>query len=255
MNEPPKNVPGIFYFVQEFGGEKYEAFMQPELAKKYDELKINAEARDLILSNALDISLRISPEALERLVSFNRHILLLMSHEDSLEEFGESLSLESKEGLIFMMQECCKVVLNFQKALGHELSALIQKPSTNANADGENKSPSSIDAKALKALEKRFTRALEILSKSRKPKRHPLAVMVELNDGKKERVLLTVRAIEVALELATRLQRCPSRKELIEELVTRHHQELISDRDKKNRSDINWSEQLEAAGLKKLPSV
>jgi hypothetical protein len=252
-NGPPKDVPGLFRFVQEFGGRKYKAFMQPELSKKYDELKFNAEARELNLSNALDISLRISPESLERLVQYNRHILLAMSDEDCMEEFGESLSSESKEGLLFMMHQCCKVVLNIQQALGKELSVLMQKSFISSNMDGENESSRLNESEALKILTKRFATSLEILSNSRKTPQKPLHVSLEYDDGKKEKSLLTLRAIDVALELANQLQRCPFKKELSDELETRHHQELIVERDKKNLSPVNWSEQFEQAGLKNLP--
>lgn len=252
-NESPKDVPGLFRFVQEFGGNKYKAYMQPELAKKYDELNLNAEARDLNLSNALDISLRISPESLERLVRHNRHILLAMSDEECLVEFNESLSPESKEGLLFMMHQCCKVVLNIQQSLGKELSILMQKSLLPPNMGGENELSHLSESEAVRILKHRFATSLEILSNSRKTPQRPLFVSIEYAEGKKDKVLLTVRAIDVALELANELQRCPIKKELSDELEARHHQELVVERDKKNLSPVNWSDQFEQAGLKNLP--
>jgi len=255
---PPQDVPGLFRFVQEFGGSKYNVQMQPELSQRYEELKSNAKIEVLELSEALEMSLSIRRKPLEQIAKFNGHMPLTMSDQDCIAEFGQSLSANKREDLLFIMAQCCKVVLNIQKAIGQDLNMLkkvYQLRAWQAQQEGQEEIPYSLEAgkKAFTKIQRNFNAALEILHDEREPSKSPLYVTVSLENDSTIKTPLPIRAIDVALELANNLQRCPLYQELITELQKRHKQELVTDRAKANKTEVNWSEQFEQAGLRGLP--
>jgi hypothetical protein len=274
---PPKDIPGLITFEQKFGATTYEALMHTDLAKRYNELKANTEAKSFDLANALAHAPKIYRERLDDIIENNVHFSLMASEEYALDERidlfdpemkkstgcqsessdkrqkDKSLAPERKQSQLCVMAQCCNVVLNIQKSIGQELAVLMQKPdlSTNDNISIGKVSPEK--EKARRILKQKFATALEIILMERTSDKSYLPVTVKLEDGRTEEIPLVIRAIDVALELANKMQRCPRRAELIAELESRHRQELIVERDKDNLSPVNWSDQLKQAGLQKLP--
>jgi len=76
-------------------------------------------------------------------------------------------------------------------------------------------------------------------------------MVVIVEDGWKRKIPLALRAIQLALELATTLRRSPTKMELTKRLEELHPATRQSKRI--NVSAINWSTIFKQAGLKKLP--
>jgi hypothetical protein len=251
-NQPPEDVQGLFRFEWGFSG-KFEARLQPALARHYKELRANAKSQDFDLAWALDISSKITKKGVDSWVNGDGSLIMSMSDEDYFEEYGKSAPKTLhrrrlinipyfRDGLTTTAKQCCEVVFEIQRSFGTDLTKLMER-----GMDAATKK------KALTSLKKRFSKALSLLHEGKKPHGKFLIVNVILNE-KIERIPLTARAIDVALELADLHLRAPSKEELRKELEKRHTDELITSRDKRDLPPVNWSDIFKQAGLNALPS-
>jgi hypothetical protein len=240
---PTLSVPNLFHFVWKPSG-RYEAEMETALYNRHGELCGNAATSDYDLSWALDIASKISPTALDYLVEKRGYVMLSMTDEACVAEFGKAPSSESRIGQISTMHQCCKIVLAIQRSLGSDLTDLMIK-------DAKGK----LDAR--RRLMKKFNVLLSLLEGKRKHHKGATTVRVKrvrkffidaplpVTEEYEEDVVLAARAIEVTQDLTTELRRLPNKKEVQDTMVKLH--------DELKTTIVNWSQCFKQAGLTKLP--
>ncbi|MCF7790199.1 MAG: hypothetical protein K9N47_29035 [Prosthecobacter sp.] len=244
FRKPPRDVHGLFYFEWSLSG-KYEARLQPELARRYEELKTQLKALDFDLAWALDISTKISQKGVDSWVNGDGGLKMSISDEDYFGEYGEPApkDLHTKkiirapyfrEGLSTIAKQCCQVVFELQRTLGQDLTQLM-----------ESEEKAVKKAKQL-CLKKKFAKALSLLSNNTKPHGNSVIVETTFDDDKIERVPLAAKAIIVALKLTNRhLElKLPAKKDVEIALEALYP-------DLKNYSP-NWSSIFKQSGLNKL---
>ncbi|MCF7787159.1 MAG: hypothetical protein K9N47_13615 [Prosthecobacter sp.] len=243
----PRNVPRLFYFEWSLSG-KYEARLQPELARRYEELTTNSKALDFDLAWALDISSKISKQGIDSWVNGDGALKMSISDEDYLGEYGEPApktpntkrliyTSNFREGLSTIAKQSCQVVFELQRTLGQDLTQLMES---------EEK---AVKKRQLLCLKKKFAKALSLLSNNTKPHGNSVIVETTFDDGKIERVPLPAKAIIVALKLTNRHQelKLPAKKDVEIALEALYP-------DLKNYSP-NWSSIFKQSGLNKLPDL
>lgn len=239
--DPPPTIPGLFHFVPKLTGG-YVAEMEPELYQRYFELRTNAKVEHERLAWALDISSKISPQGLDYLVKKNGWLLLAVSEEECEIEYGVRVNPESRTNQLSVMVQCCQVVLELQRTIGESLKPLLDVRSTCSQQD-----------KAAKLLLAKFRKYLSVLQYQAASHQGGTHVTHPLADGSTIKIPLTVAAIQVAIELATKQLKAPFKHEVSKTLEDRCRSDLIESRDKENLSPINWPDVFKQAGLKGLP--
>jgi hypothetical protein len=245
-NHPPADVQGLFRFEWCVSG-KFEARLQPELAQRYQELRAHAKSQDFDLAWALDISSKITKKGVDNWANGDGSLLMSMSDEEYLSEYGEHTPKVLSErritnipyfrdGLTTTAKQCCQVVFELQRSIGPELKKLME-----SGAEVASKKD------ALRSLKKRFSKALSLLHEGKKPHGKSLMVEVTLSDNKIERIPLAARAIEVALDLATQHLKLPAKKD-VEIALEAQYPELT-------KLSLNWSSIHKQAGLSGLPNL
>lgn len=241
VNPPPPTIPGLFHFAPQFTGG-YAAKMEPELDERYLQLRVNANPDVCDLAWILDVSQKISPSALDLLVLNNGTIMLAMTDEECETEFGERIDPAAREHQVFVMAQCCRVVLEMQRAIGSHLALL-----TDAKAASPERS------QARKTLLNMFSKSLTLLHNGSLVHGRTTFVTQTRTDGSINKIPLTVAAIEVAQELATRFLKAPLKRQVISALEQKYKSDLVTSRDQKNEAKINWSDVYTQAGLENLP--
>lgn len=206
-SQRPLNVPGLFRFVRSFSGS-YVAEMDPKLSKKHSGCSTRSPEVSLVW--ALDMATQVEPEDLDNLVSKNGYMQFWGLDADEESESPDP-EFKSRFRQINVMAECCRIVLEIQRAIGTDLAVLLGKSSTEADRN---------------AMVKRFAKTMRAATMhfqgTKGRHRGALYVTVKHANGIVERMSLFTRALQIALDLATSLQRAPVKFELRKELIRQY---------------------------------
>lgn len=231
---PPTGIPKLFVF--EYFDEKYRAVMCPELAKRYEKIRIGGDIRDWKLAWALEVSSQISPAPLDVLINQMGYIRLMLTDEQGESDFGEAMAPETKNGLISVMFQCCQVVQALQETIKPSVLNLIGKFNEKPDLKQQNNT--------FRLLQKDLNSALHVLTKENV---HGGTRMVSVSyaNGTSALLPLAARIIDMTLEVATNKSRIPYKAEIEDEMMAVHpHLKECS---------INWSTEFKKAGLSSLP--
>jgi hypothetical protein len=236
-NVQPATVPGLFRFEPHFLGG-YTANMEPALLQRYEELRSTYKPLALDLAWALDMVSKIRYQDLDYLVLKNGYMMLKLPDDECEAEYGERIDPDSRSHQISVMARCCDIVLTLQQAIGTGVSGLVDKKSNSRQRDV-----------ILKSHSKLFHSALECLHRPQRIHEGGVYINVKHPNGLIEKVSIYLRAIQVALELATSLQQSPTKAEL-REALKKEDKQL-----RKKKPKNFWTKVYRKAGLSGLPPL
>lgn len=210
--------------------------MCPELAQRYEKIRIGGDDQDWKLAQALEISSKIPTVPLDFLINKMGYIQLMLTDKQCESEFGNAMPPDTKSGLISVMFQCCQVVQALQETIKPSVLGLVGKFKEKADLKRQKE--------AFKILQKKLNSSLRVLTKEKVHGR-TTRVPVRYANGTEAYLPLAARIIDMTQEIATDRACIPCKAE-IEDAMKAAYPDL----DKRN---INWSAEFKKAGLSRLP--
>lgn len=235
----PDDVPGLFVFEWcDLRGGWFASCDEPLRTHYYRIANRDSDAIDLAQALAM-----IGSHKLKDLRILQQGVCKIKEADKSV------LVVESKKKWCywFMLRHCVELACALHEAFGNDLSSIFHTylqpdPTPTLKSDRDR-----MEKKFAKILLYAFPGSGLPLGRGRPP-----AMVVVKEDGMKRKIPLPLRAIQVALDLATTLRRSPTKLELTRKLEELHPETEQSQRT--NVSAINWSTIWKQAGLSKLPN-
>ncbi len=206
-NKAPPDIPGLFQFIWRPNG-RYQAVLDDVLFERYLKIQTKAGAATRSLQLAFDMAPRIPSAGIEYLINNYGRVLEEIDGEYESDSHSPE-AFKKKVGLFSVITQCCRVVQILQKTIGTDLGKIVEKEGTPLDIKTKRDAVKTVMASIRSALN---------LSAHQYKCCHRSLLMVDhpSSMGDLEKVPLALRAIDVALHLASKtlkaatVNKCPS---------------------------------------------